>query len=119
MRYPFLSLLLLAFVSSAFAQKSSQAELQEKAKVTKQQATAAALAKVPGGIIKESELEREHGKLVWSFDIASPGTKNITEIQVDALTGEVISQQIETPKHESAEKRAEKTKIKKSADPKR
>lgn len=37
--------------------------------------------------MKEAELEEELGKLVWSFDIARPGTRNITEVLVDAITG--------------------------------
>jgi uncharacterized membrane protein YkoI len=54
------------------------------------QAKKTALAKVPKGTIKSSELERENGRLIWSFDIAKSGTRNITEVQVDAKTGKVI-----------------------------
>ncbi len=60
--------------------------------------------------MKEGELEEENGKLVWSFDIARPGTRNITEVQVDAITGKVVSTKIETPKHEAAEAAQEKAK---------
>src|SRR5437868_3475004 len=49
----------------------------EHAKITKKEAKKIALAKVPGGKIKEGELENEKGKLIWSFDIKTPGTKNI------------------------------------------
>jgi uncharacterized membrane protein YkoI len=101
-------LILLMLMSAAFAQKAKESELQKEAKVTKEQATTTALAKVPGGTVKEAELEREHGKLVWSFDIATPGSKDITEVQVDAKTGEVVSQVKESAKHEAAEKKAEK-----------
>jgi len=48
-------------------------------------------AKVPGGSIKDGELEEEKGRLIWSFDISTPGSKNITELAVDAKTGEVAS----------------------------
>lgn len=99
-------LVVLTIVIAAQAQKAS--ELKKEAKVTKEQATATALAKVPGGKVKESELERENGKLVWSFDIATPGTKDITEVQVDAKTGEVVSQHKESAVAEAAEKKAEK-----------
>jgi len=47
--------------------------------------------------VQSSELEEEKGKLVWSFDIATPGTKDITEVLVDALTGQVVSTEKETP----------------------
>ena len=77
------------------------------AKVSRADAEARALAKVPGGTVKEGELEKEHGRLVWSFDIATPGTPNITEIQVDAQTGEVVSTEIETPAQQKKESEAD------------
>ena len=69
----------------------SQSKLQAEAKVSKADAQATALTKVPNGTCKESELEREHGKLIWSFDIATPDTKDITEVNVDAISGEVVN----------------------------
>jgi len=38
--------------------------------------------KVPNGTVKESELEKEHGKLQWSLDVATPDSKDITEVNV-------------------------------------
>jgi len=55
-----------------------------------------------------SELEKEHGKLIWSFDIAQVGSKNITEVQVDAKTGKIVSTKTETPDKERQEAIAEK-----------
>src|SRR5271154_6451742 len=71
--------------------EAKQAKLMAEAKVSKDDAQKTALAKVPNGTIKESELEKEHGKLIWSFDVATPDTKDITEVNVDAVTGDVIS----------------------------
>ena len=102
--------LVCAGVSQAGA-ADKKAKLEAKAKISKAAAQKTALAKAPEGKIKESELEEEKGKLVWSFDIATPGTKDITEIQVDAVTGEVVSVEKETPadqKKEKQEKKAEK-----------
>jgi uncharacterized membrane protein YkoI len=65
-------------------------KLQAQAKLSKDDAGKIALAKVANGTIKEAELEKEKGKLIWSFDIATPGTKDITEVNVDAITGEVM-----------------------------
>lgn len=79
-----------------------------KAKIGKDQAQKVALERVPDGTIKSAELETEHGKLIWSFDIARPKTANITEIQVDAKTGAIVSQQVETPSEQAKESRAEK-----------
>ncbi|MEY2479343.1 MAG: hypothetical protein QOI04_270 [Verrucomicrobiota bacterium] len=87
---------------------SSQADLMREATVSKSSAEKTALEKVPNGAIKSEELEREHGKLVWSFDIATSGTKNITEVQVDAKTGQIISTKIESPKDQAKEAAADK-----------
>ena len=84
--------------------EATQAKLMAQAKVSKEDAQATALAQVPNGTVKESELEKEHGKLIWSFDVATPGTKNITEVNVDAINGQFVSKDIETPKDEGKEK---------------
>lgn len=100
--------LALAFaMPHAFAAKDSQAALMAEAKVTQAQANATALAKVPNGIVKSSELERERGRLVWSFDVAQPSAKGVTEIQVDAKTGKIVSVKKETPAQEAKEVKSE------------
>ena len=85
------------------ATEESQETLKAQASITEAQASKTALAKVPTGTIKSSELENENGKLVWSFDISMPGTKNITEVLVDAKTGKIVSVEIETPEQQSKE----------------
>ena len=85
-------------------EKQEQAELQAQAKISKDQAQQTALAKAPGGTVKEAELEKEKGKLIWSFDIATPGSANITEVNVDAITGDVVSVETETPEQQKKEK---------------
>ena len=89
---------------------TTQTRPETTAAVSKVDAEKVALARVPNGTIKESELETEHGKLVWSFDIATPGTTDITEVQVDAKTGEVVSVEKETLAQQQAEKRADEKK---------
>jgi uncharacterized membrane protein YkoI len=96
--------LLAAFSApSLAAAEESEAALKAEAKVTEVEARKTVLAKVPGGSIKSSELEKEHGKLVWSFDVAKPKSRNITEVQVDAKTGKIVSTKIETPADEARE----------------
>lgn len=98
-------LLAAALVAAGCAtEKHEQAELQAKAKVSKEQAQQTALAKAPGGMVKEAELEKEHGRIIWSFDIATPGSKDITEVAVDAISGEVLSVEKETPEQQKREK---------------
>ena len=82
-------------------------KLAAKAKVSKSAAMKTALAKVTGGKVKEGALEEENGRLIWSFDIATKGSKDITEIAVDAITGEIIAVANETPAQQAAEKAAD------------
>jgi PBP1b-binding outer membrane lipoprotein LpoB len=91
-------------------EKHNEADLMAQAKVTKDAAQATALAKVPNGTIKEGELEKEHGKLQWSFDVATPDSKDITEVNVDAITGEIISADKESASDEAKEADEEKQK---------
>jgi hypothetical protein len=86
----------------------SQAELRAQATITQAEAEKIALARVSDGKVKTVELEKEHGKLIWSFDISMQKSKNITEIQVDAKTGKIVSIQTETPKDQAAERAADK-----------
>ena len=85
----------------------SQQELLSRAKVSETEARTTALAKVPGGSVKSGELEEEHGRLIWSFDIAAPGKPGVTEVQVDALTGAVASVEQETEQQERDERKKE------------
>src|SRR5215472_14483270 len=89
----------------------SEAELLKQARITKHQAKQIALAKVKHGTIKSAELEKENGVLIWSFDIARPGRKDVTEVWVDATTGKITAVDVETPlgeKKEAAEDKAKK-----------
>jgi len=70
--------------------KAEGAKLMAQAKVSKDAALKTALAKVPNGTIKEAELEKEHGELIWSFDVATLDSNDITEVNVDAITGDVV-----------------------------
>lgn len=97
-------------VTLSQAGESKKANLEAKAKVTKAEAQKTALAKVEGGTVKEAELEEEKGKLIWSFDISKPGTKDITEVNVDAITGKLVSVEIEKAADEAKEAKAEKKK---------
>jgi uncharacterized membrane protein YkoI len=75
----------------------NESELQTEAKISKADAKATAQAKVPNGTITESELEREHGKIIWSFDMVTPDSKDVTEVNVDAVTGALVNVEHEKP----------------------
>jgi uncharacterized membrane protein YkoI len=93
---------------SEHRQEAKRAKWMAEAKISQADAQATALAQVPNGSVKESELEKEHGKLIWSFDIATPGSQDITEVNVDAITGEVVSKDKENPADEAKEAAGEK-----------
>ncbi len=95
--------------TTTFAQEKeekSNAKLAKQAKITMEAAKATAMEKVPG-TVEDGELEKEHGKLVYSFDIRNEkGT--ISEVWVDAKTGKVIKVEEENAAAESKEKAADK-----------
>lgn len=108
--------LALAFCGSARAgMEAPDPALKAQARVSEHEAGETALAKVPGGTIKDGELEREHGKLIWSFDIAKPKTKSITEVQVDAVTGKIVSTKLESVKDQAREAKADRKEAAKKA----
>ncbi len=71
-------------------------------------ARAAAPATVPDGVIQSAELETEHAKKVWSFDIRDPKSANVVEVQVDAMTGAIVSRKVESPRELRKEAQADK-----------
>lgn len=76
------------------------------AKLTQEQAAEIALKRAKGAEVKDCELEKEHGRLVWSFDLRDSG--KIREIQVDARSGALVEDKIETPAEEKAEAEADR-----------
>jgi uncharacterized membrane protein YkoI len=96
----------LAASALAAAKKSeSHAAMLKEAKVTEPNARKVALERAPGNV-ESSELEREHGHLIWSFDIRNAkGT--IDEVAVDAVNGKILTVEHETAKQEAAEKKQE------------
>ena len=103
------------------ASASSQAELQDpalvkhdvppelaaKAKISLEAARKTALAAVPGGTVRSEELEREHGKLIYSFDIVLSGKPGVEEVNVSARTGKIVARHHETPRAEIKEQARE------------
>jgi uncharacterized membrane protein YkoI len=87
--------------------KEATKGLAAKAKISCDEARNKALAKVPGSGMKSAEIEEEHGKLVYSFDLKTKGKDGIDEVQVDAVTGEIVSVEHEDAKAEAAEKKAD------------
>ena len=89
--------------SEAKHKEAKQSQLMAEAKISKETAQQTALAKVPNGTVKECEIEKEKGKLIWSFDVATPDSKDITEVNVDAVTGDIVNVEKESAKSEAKE----------------
>lgn len=58
------------------------------------------------GHIKSAELEKEHGRLIYSFDIES--NHKVHEVNVDANTGKIVEDTVESAAAEANEQRHEK-----------
>lgn len=89
------------------AKHETAAQLRAEAKISESAARATALSQVPNGKVKQYELEREKGKLLYSYDIVAPGKSGVDEVQVDAINGTVLSNVHETPAMERKEASAE------------
>lgn len=86
----------------------TQADLMKEARISMDSARAIALAKVPGATVKSGEIERENGRLIYSFDLETSGRSGIDEVNVNALTGKIVGKvQHEGPKTERKEARQE------------
>ncbi len=71
--------------------------------ISMQTARAQAQAVLPRGRIRSAELEREHGRLIYSFDIQLPRRPGVEEIQIDAVHGGLVSRHHESPAAERRE----------------
>jgi uncharacterized membrane protein YkoI len=71
--------------------KEEQPGLLARATVSPDSATRMALARVPSARVAKAEIEMEHRKLVYSFDLAVTGKPGVEEVLVDATTGVIIS----------------------------
>lgn len=67
------------------------AELLSQTRISEDSARTIALKRVPGSAVKALELEREHGLLMWSFDLTVAGKPGVEEVEVDALTGKIVA----------------------------
>lgn len=83
---------------------------RQKPKISMDQAQKIALEKEPGKI-KSRELETEHGRLIYSFDIRT--ANGLHEVNIDAMSGNVIDDKVETPADEAKEKQQDAIKAKK------
>jgi uncharacterized membrane protein YkoI len=103
-RFSLAALVLALGVASGVAAQSGPVTVKEEkkgmfklAKITPAEAIKTAQAQFPSATIKSGELEKEDGKLIYTFDMQQPGMKGIEEVNVDANTGAVIKTEHENP----------------------
>jgi uncharacterized membrane protein YkoI len=89
------------------AELAEQAALAKEAKITEAAARATALKEVPGATFDKVELEKENGKLIYSYDLKVAGKEGIEEVAIDAITGKMVSRAHESPEDEKKEAAAE------------
>ncbi len=84
--------------------------LPPKTKITMANAKTIALTREPG-TVKSGELEHEKGRWIYSFDIQKGN--DTREVNVDANTGSIVEDSLDTPADEAREA-AENAKAKKA-----
>jgi Peptidase propeptide and YPEB domain len=87
------------------AQAQMPSSNSAKPRITMKQARQTALTKEKG-MIKSSELEKEHGRLIYSFDVRT--ADGIHEVNVDAMNGKVVEDSKESAADEAKEARQDK-----------
>ena len=108
-----MAIALVAGLSAAASARADNAALLKEAKISEAKAREIALKQAPG-TVKSSELEKEKGTLVWSFDITNAKGGGITEVLVSAIDGHIVETKAETAKAEAAEKAKEAKEAKKT-----
>ena len=103
--------------TAAKPMKEEKPGLLARARVTPDSARRLAVAQVANGVIDEEEIEEEHGKLVYSFDIKVRGRRGVEEVQIDALSGAMVSHEHETPRQAARERAADAREAAKKARP--
>ena len=93
-----MAMVLLLLLPAAASAKEKQAKpAPHQAKVSLADARKTALARVPG-TVEHEELEKEHGRWIYSFEIKPDGEQDpkvIKEVNVDADTGEIVAVETE------------------------
>lgn len=95
--------LALAFLVTGIATASaSESTNAPKNRISIDRARATAKKRF-NGEVKGEELEFEGGKWIYSFDLSKAGQPGVQEVQVDAVTGKIVSEKHESPSDEAKE----------------
>jgi uncharacterized membrane protein YkoI len=102
---PRITIALFALIAACWEQAAARApeDLSKVAKISESDARRTALARVQG-MVQSEELERENGRVVYSFDIRQADKPGVEEVQVDAVTGQIVSIEHESEATEKKER---------------
>jgi len=64
--------------------------LAAQARISEDSARAIAQHRIPRGVVRKLEVERERGHLIYSWELKIPGHAGVEEVNVDALTGRIV-----------------------------
>ncbi|MCI0432505.1 MAG: PepSY domain-containing protein [Gemmatimonadetes bacterium] len=84
-----------------------QDALSTRAAISLAQAEATALAAHPGARIVESEIEDENGRLIYSFELEVDSQSGEVDVEVDAMTGELLPADAEDDDDEGEDRGAQ------------
>jgi hypothetical protein len=91
--------------------------LTRRARITEDAAAATAQKRVPKGKIEAVELEKENGKLIYSYILKVPGKAGNEEVNVNAMTGKIVAVEHESTATEKKEAAADAKAAKKPKKP--
>ena len=98
------SAVILVSASSIVSAGSGSGPAASRAKISERQARDIAQQHFHDVAFESAELENEHGQQIWSIDLRPHGSNDILEVQIDALSGEIIATDTETPAQQAAER---------------
>jgi uncharacterized membrane protein YkoI len=85
-----ISLAVVVLLSCSSLQASPN-ESKGHPKITKNEAEHIALKHFPGASVASAKLESVQGQLVWTLQIAAQKKERATRVEVDAMTGRIVS----------------------------
>lgn len=65
-------------------------------RISEDVARSVASERFPDSAFERSDLEKEHGRLIWSIQLRPHGSNAVREVHIDALSGEIVATEVET-----------------------
>lgn len=94
---------LVAYSPAHAAESHDSATQPSQSKITEKAARSIAAARYPNSAFESAELETEKNRLIWSLDLRPNGSNKIQEVHIDAMSGDIIATEYETPQMEKDE----------------